>query len=260
MSSYLGNNAVKVSVDLTDKDAQKLSYRIVDHKDMELLARTEAEDVSGQDTYEITIPAELNVLEERNQQEVRLVEIYIETSVGVIKTEEYYTIQSDEVLVTGVNSFQSYAGALMTATTLTDLEGWDSASKEDRVKAMIEARRAFGRLKFRYNFDDQSHIIDETVNVSDITRLTPDEFNDLPPEFKDALKRAQVLEANENLTDNDFKDIEKLASLGVTRTEVYEAKVSLGSGKRPYKTTLCVRAMKELTKWLLFRKRLARTA
>lgn len=260
MSSYLGNNIVRITVDLCDKEAQKVSYRILNHKDEEIQPKTEPVDVSGVDFFDIEVPAELNILKDGNQQEIRLIEIYIETSVGVIKTEEYYTIQSEAVLVAGENSFQSYAGALMTALTITDLSGWDNATKDDRIKAMIEARRTFGRLRFRYNFDSQDHIYDESVNVTDITKLTVDEFNNLPEDFKEALKRAQILEANEQLVDDDFKDIERLASLGVTRSEVYEAKISLGSGKRPYKTTLCSRAMRELTKWLLFRKRIVRTA
>lgn len=259
--AYLGSNVVKVNLDLQGRDAQKLSYRILNHRGEELLAQTEYEDVSGQASYEIVVPAELNILDAGNQLEIRLIEAYIESSVGVTKMEESYSIESETVLVTGENSFQTYPEALMTALTIPNLEYWDNADKGQRVIAMIASRRIFGRLRFRYNFDSQDHLCDDSVNVSDITLLTPEQFNALPSGFKEALKRAQILEADSMLdSSSEFQEIRKLAELGVTRSEVYEAKVSLGSGTTPYKTTLCDRAMQELTKWLVFRKRLVRTA
>ena len=261
MASFLGGNKVKISIDLLDKDAQTLSYRILNHVGAELLPKTEAVSVADVETYEIEVPAELNKVDPSNQREIRLIEVYIETSVGVIKTEEVYSIESEAVLVVGENSFQSYPEALMTATTLFNIESWDTADKETRVTAMMTAWRSFGRLRFRYNFDSQDHIIDESVNVSDITKLSISEFNALPQDFRDALKRAQILEVDNMLdTDSEFAQIRKMAEIGVTRSEVYEAKVSLGSGTTPYKSSLCSRAMGELTKWLMVRRRLARTA
>lgn len=257
--AYLDGTEIKLTIDLLDKDAVKVAYRILNHKGEELLERTDFVDVGeGQESFEITIPAELNQVDPENQLEIRLVEIYIQTSVGTVKEEQSYTLESEITLVTGVNSFQTYPEALMTATTLTDIEGWNNAAKEDRVTAMIAARRTFGHLRFRYNFYAQDHIWDESVHVSDITLLSVEEFNNLPADFREALKRAQILEANNTLRSDDLADIEALARLGVTRSEVYEAKISLGTGKKPIKQALCDRAMAELSKWLFIRYRLTR--
>lgn len=257
--AYLDGTEIKLMVDLLGKDVVRIAYRVLNHENEELLERTEYAEVGeGQEYFEIIIPAELNEVDPQNQFEIRLVEIYLQTAVGTIKEEQSYTLESEITLVTGINSFQTYPEALMTALTLTDIEGWNGATKGDRVSAMIAARRTFSRLRFRYNFYAQDHIWDESVHVSDITLLSVDEYNNLPSDFREALKRAQILEVNDMLRDDDYADIEKLARLGVTRSEVYEAKISLGTGKKPVRQALCERAMAELSKWLYIRQRLTR--
>ncbi|MDL2285092.1 hypothetical protein LJC19_08160, partial [Oxalobacter sp. OttesenSCG-928-P03] len=78
----------------------------------------------------------------------------------------------------------------------------------------------------------------------------------LPKLFINALRRAQIMQANYLLLDEN-SDIEHLRQRGLLSNTVSESKQFFRTQK-PIAKTLCERAMKELARWLVFNRRTAR--
>lgn len=265
MKIYLNGSKVFLSVDLTGMNAERVAYRLVDQKGNELIPKgdfVDIEEQGGKAVFSIEIPGQYNVIDESNQREVRLIDIYVETSHGTVRTEELYALESETVLLTGVNSFQTYPEAVALSLWIPDIEGFEEADKDSKIAALVEARRQIAKLKFRYAFDTMNYIFYDasgSITISDITDLSPEQFNALPEKFRKALCVAQVLQANDLLSSDETKEIRTLIEAGVTRSEVYEAKQTFGS-VRPASELMGVgkRAMQELAPYVWVRRRLTR--
>lgn len=260
MATYLGGQPVNLTISLLDENgtlipAMAAEYRLVDQDENELVAKVAVPDFfEGAEEVVIAVTAEHNALTAPNLREIRIVELYLTTAAGVVKVDSHYTIEAEQPLVEGVNSFQSYNTALMTAGDIVSIPAWNNATKQERVIALIEARRNIGQLAFRYGFDEQNQL-EDSLGVNDITGLSQSEFAALPVTFRMALRRAQILEADFLLGGDE---IDVLRKGGLISTTVGEAKQFFRPAK-PLEQAICKRAMKELTKWLLNRTRIART-
>lgn len=260
MQAYLGGHAVTVTIPLVDSDglsiqAESVMYRVIDQNEAELVAKVAHPTfVAGDESVEVVIDSTVNTLPLGETRGMRVVELFIETLVGTIKLESGYFIEAAEVLVEGVNTFVTYNKALYLSYELPNIPGWTQADRQARVAALIAARRNIGRLRFRYVFDAHQNILDNTVNVSDLTNATLDQWTSLPTDFKDALSRAQILEADFLLGGDEIGDLRRAGLMSMT----------VGEAKQFFRTTkalegvVCKRAMKELSKWVATGLRLTR--
>lgn len=261
MIAYLGGQPVTVTVPLLDEggsviEATEVAYRLLDQDETELIAKAPVSDYfPGAESVVIPIDATHNALTPPNLREVRMVEVFVTNEVGTIRFEAIYALEAEQVLVEGVNSFQSYTTSVMTGCDITGLSNWNNATKAERVTALIEARRHIGRLRFRYAFDEQDRL-EDTLGISDITSLTREEYLALPENFRAALRRAQVIEADYLMLGSN--EVQTLRDKGVISVTVGESKHFFRDDK-PMGGAICNRALKELTKWLLNRTRITRT-
>ena len=261
-TAFLGGQPTSLTIPLVDANglpimAVSVAYRLLDQSETELIAKTAVADFTeGNTEVVIAVSGAMNALTPPNTRELRLIELYCATSEGVVKIERTYLVEAEQVLVESVNSFQPYPAAVIVGMTIPNLPNWNAASKEDRIAAMIRARQNIGMLRFRYVFDAYQNIIDNTMGVNDLTLATPAQWNAMPTYFKDAVRRAQVIEADYLLMPDD--SVAALRREGLMSMTVGEAKQFF----RPVKSIegpVCKRAMKELTKWVLSRHRIGRT-
>lgn len=261
MQAYLAGQPVNLPVLLVDQDgltitAQSVSYRVIDQNETELVAKVALSSFfEGDESVTVVIDGALNVLGLGVTRSMRVVELYLTTEIGTIKLESGYFVEADEVLVENQNSFQSYNAALFASCELPGVTNWSLASKQERIAALIAARRNVGQLRFRYVFDAYQNIIDNTVGVADLTLATAEQWAAMPAEFKAAICRAQVLEADFLLMPSD--SVSAYRRDGLMSMTVGEAKQFF----RPSKSiegVVCKRAMKELSKYVLTRTRLTR--
>lgn len=259
-AAYLAGTPVNPTIALVDSDgatiaATGVEYRVIDQNEVEIVARVAASFTVGDESVTLAIPDTANALTPGNTRELRLIELYVETDAGTIKIEDFYFIEADEVLVEGVNSFQTYGNAVMVASDIPRLTGWNGATKRDRIAGLIRARQNMGALRFRYVFDEDQNVVETSVGVTDLTLATPAQWAALPADFKAAVRRAQVIEADFVLGGDEVGDIRRSGLMSMT---VGEAKQFFRPGK-PLDTPVCKAAMRELSKWLLTRTRITRT-
>lgn len=261
MQAYLGGQAVNLSVPLFDSDgalipALSVSYRVIDQNEVELVAKVALDSfVEGDDSVVVALDDALNTLDVGVTRAMRVVELYLTTEVGTIKIESGYFIEADEILVEGENSFQPYSKAVFCSGELPNVQNWNEAGKKERIAALIAARRNIGQLRFRYVFDAEQSIIDNSVGASDLTAATPEQWSAMPLEFREAVRRAQVLEADYLLMPND--SISAYRREGLMSMTVGEAKQFFRPAKA-IEGVVCKRAMKELAKYVMTRTRIAR--
>lgn len=260
MKAYLGGQDVTLTIPLIDSDgtaisANAVSYRVIDQAEAELVAKVVLSGYTAGDVEAVvTVSGANNTIPVGESRALRVVELYVTTDVGTIKLDEAYFIEADEVLVEGINSFQNYNAAIYLAYEIPKIEGWSEASKSERIAAMIAARRNIGHLRFRYVFDANQNIIDNTVGVADLTMATVTDWLALPKEFRDAVCRAQILEANALLGGDEYGDLRRAGLMSMTVGEAKQFFRPAKAVERP----VCNRAIKELAKYLNTSVRLTR--
>lgn len=250
MQAYLGGTAVSLTIPLVDADgecivADSVEYRVIDQNEVELVAKVAlAGFTSGDDQAVVEVSSIINTLPLNDLRGMRVVELYALTLTGTIKVEQGYFIEAEAVLVEGVNSFQSYSKAVYSSYEIPAIQGWGQCDKSERVAALIAARRNIGHLRF----------LDSSASTSDITELTQTQWAAMPVEFKAAVCRAQIIEADYLLGGDPYGEYRRAGVMSMT---VGEAKQFFRPAKA-IEGAVCARAMKELSKYILIRTRIAR--
>ena len=203
-------NATQVTVNVPFKDSQgnvivptAASYRVLDEAGTELVAATSAS--VGADPIPVVVPAAKNTLAAGTPQGYRTVEMSFTIAGGTVVATPGYIVESGSVLIIMTNSYQTFGSAEMHAAALQDLKKWDDKTERERKMAMIQAYHRLGTLTYKINdrVTDQSSIdFGKQQTVLSINRLTVAQFDLLLATFRDAIKRAQVAEADVIL-DND---------------------------------------------------------
>jgi hypothetical protein len=287
MQVFLAGTSVQCVIPLLDRGGAPLNvasidYRVVDGLDTELAPRaTLAGFVAGAANATVNVPASLNQLGPTPTEhtiptrEGRVVELFLTLADGNSTGLTFvYGLEPIDTLVTGVNSFQSYAQAQVTALDIPNTPAWDAAADEDRYAAMIEARWHLCKLSYyllnsNLNFgQDSLNFVPEGTYVSkyaatdslfmfdgNLELLNAQQFNSLPERFKGALRKAQVAEANDILG-HDPVGLKR--EMGIVSDTVGETRQMFRSTK-PLEMPAGKRAMSYLSYFLTNSKRLART-
>jgi hypothetical protein len=232
IQSYPVNTDVTVRVTLaTPDDVSAVSYVVMDELGNVLQAATPIVDYAvGDTTIEVTVPAALNLLPttppppangQFNDAKVplrgmRVIDFLLTTSSGVITSRTRYSISTTNRLVELVNSFQSYDQALLESFSMPPQVGFEAATEDQRITALIEA---FFRLtKFGYHAKHPTFIDNPPAGGWDDfwpqdllppqfwTVMTMDRWALYLDSFKLALRRAQIAEANAILQGDPVRD------------------------------------------------------
>ncbi|MCP1540064.1 hypothetical protein [Methylorubrum extorquens] len=162
------------------------------------------------------VPAAANVLAPGEAVGVRTLEVELTTADGAFDLRHSYMIRAALRLRHLVNSFATYERLLVVAEDLPRLDAWVMAEQSQREPALIEAYNRLTRFGYRVypagyddgdevNFNAISGPI-EHVAPREWQAMTPDDFERFNPQFRKALARAQVQEANAILTVGTAED------------------------------------------------------
>lgn len=256
MNTFLNAQLVPVVVPVPD-DAVSYTWRLVDQGESEISPMTTSAPVPGDPEITLQIVAELNTLPDGQLRMLRSVEVYFFNGTNTSKVTVEYLVEADQTLVVNVNTFQTYGESLLGSYDLFGLTGWGMASKQERMNALVAARRNIAELRFRYVFDSYQNIVEPTVGVSDLTLISQANWDALPADFKAALKRAQILEADYLLTGGE-SELDAKRRSGIISETIGESSMFMRSSK-PLERSVCKRAMKELSKYVLNRVRITRS-
>lgn len=286
MQTFLDATNVTITIPLEDKsgnpiDATSVDYRVVDSSGVEKVARSALSGfVAHSANAVVTVPALANTMAAMadpnaygsvaNPRESRVIELFVvDASGNTIVLSEAYIIQPTEVLIAGVNSFQSLAQANLTGMEIANTPGWDAASEEEKITALIDAKNRISQLNFsllnsnsnldqsNINYIPESRYI-ATSNVfifnGNLNLLTQRQFEVLPAKFKKVLQLAQVAEADALLGGDTVSDIRRS---GLLATTVGESKQMFRAGK-PVEMPVCRRALAFLGYYITFSRKTGR--
>jgi hypothetical protein len=273
MNVYLAGTDVSLTIPLQDRsgnplDVTAVQYRITNHDDTELLPQTTLSAFnSGDIDVTVEIPASINSIaaidpasitydqiDAVSVREIRQVKLYLTVSGNTVMISTSYALEPVDVLIAGLNSFQSYPQAELVALELPELTGWSGASEKDKTVALVDARLRISQLRFiNIGQNDMSHLT-ESVSVGDISLLTPTQFASLSPRFRMALNRAQVVEANAILG-GDTVDLRRKE--GLMLESIGEVKQMFRPGK-PLELPVSKRTLKYLSSFVTFSKSIGR--
>lgn len=263
MQAYLGNQDVTLTIPLVSAsgeviDATAVQYRVIDQNEVELVAKTTlAGFIEGDAEVTLTVLAANNDLGLASRA-LRVVELYVEGVSGTTLVTTEYVIEVSSVLAVGVNSFQTFPSAVMVAFELPNLPGWNAASRQERMNALMAAYRNFGKLALRYvteDSDPMTRVIQPAEwNYNDITKMPAQTLAQLPVEYLDALRRAQVYEADFLLGGDEVGDIRRSGLMSATIGESSQ----FFRPAKPYEAAVCKRALKEVSRYLISTVRIGR--
>lgn len=257
LAAYLSGHDVTLTVPFVAESGEELSadsvqYRVLDQNETVLVPLTDVPGfTAGSAEAAVTILAATNALAPTitlpngevvaNTRELRLVEFFAVTEGGTVRFETAYVIESANMLIEGVNSFQAYPATLFRANNLNQLTAWNEASKKDRVNALIRAKENISRLTFKGT----------SCKLGELTSL---EYQTLDAHLKEALRNAQVIEADHLLGGDE---VGAMIEKGIISMTVGEAKQFFRQGK-PVVGIVCTRAMRELAPWIVSGVRIGR--
>lgn len=279
VSVYLAGTDVKQSISLVNEDGSiipitSITYRVLNQDEQVLVASSPATDfVVGSGEVTITVPSTANIIAVGNAREIRSVELTCVTNSNTIVFASSYGIELPDPLVTGLNSFQNFALAQLTALDIPNLPAWDAASENERVAALIDAREHIIQLNFsllnsNVNFgqDQLSHVPEGQYQSQYVARnglflfngnlglLNSTQFLTLPERFRKALRQAQVVEADNILSGGG---IDHNRQLGLIENEIGEMRQKYRDSM-PLNLPVCNRALKYLSYYVNFSKRIGR--
>lgn len=276
---FLTSTEVTLSIDLVDDAGNALNvdavqYRVVNQDGTIVVPLTSLTTFAAGDLQAtVIVSASVNTMASGNTREIRSVELVCQTESGTLGFAKTYGLETLAPLVTGANSFQSFPMAELTAMDMPNLSGWEGASEQQKVTAMIDAREHICQLNFNLlnsnaNFgQDQLAYVPEGEYQSsyvahnslfifngDLGILNETQFAALPEKFKKALRQAQVAEANAIL---GGESNEARRQSGIIEDEIGESRQRYRDSK-PLHLPVCRRALGYLSGYVTFSKRIGR--
>lgn len=194
LQEFATGSGVNITVPLIDQNgnafsANAISFRLVDEAGNVILPwQPPLSFLAGSQEAVINIFGMYNTLAEGVPYAARIIEIKAVTSGGTILVSEMYMIVSGQPLALGTNSFVTHAEAVMLTRTMAGLDTWLAETRPNQIKALMQAFSNIGHLKVRTGYSKR------------VTELTLTEIQTLNKNLVDALKRAQLIEANHLLS------------------------------------------------------------
>jgi hypothetical protein len=279
MDSFTAGTAVTYTVPLQDPSGnpltfESISYRITDENGVELVPSTALTFDAGSDSAFISVTAAVNTLPAGSARGLRNIEMQcLDENGNTVNLRAAYVVELADPLVVGVNSFMTYTQAEFTAMSLPDLDSWFMADERSRIAALMDARAHIVQLSFtplnsnvNWGQDSLNFIPEGTYSTDyvgnsnmflfngNLDLLRPEQFASLPTRFVDALKRAQVVEADFILGGNS---IEQKRREGLIQDNIGESRQTFRQS-RPLQLPVCRRALGYLSYFVTFAKRLGR--
>lgn len=269
MERYLAGTSVKATISLTDRFGNKIEAVSVEYEVLDQTGATKVErtPVTGfdptEDSFIVTVPASANSVTGTSvPREMRRVTAYLkQADNSEIPQSVVYAVERDDPLIVGINSFQTLDGAEMTSMDIAVPDDWDMADEKDKIRALIDARNRICTLSFDLSvlnrqMNDVS-FIPEGVSLTgtrmslwsikgNLSELTIEQFNNLPPIFLRALREAQVMDAVETLAPDK---VAKKRMQGLILDTIGETKQMFTSA-RPVESAASKGAMKILSRFL----------
>jgi hypothetical protein len=274
MQTFPAGRQVTVTVQLTDKDGNQLTptginARVIDEAGVQVVAPFTVTPSGATATVDVLGPS--NELVVGKTSGMRTIKLDVATADGSYSFDESYILKTApaDSLAILINSFQTFNQAVLTASEIPNLKGWnnDLITDDDRVAALTEAFRRITQIGFAVRWpidvDSQTFVSSGDWLGSQTRLITPEywqfmnlnSFNTFFPEhFRESLRRAQVAEADEHLSGDP---IEERRRMGLLSETIKDSSMMFRSGK-PLDLGVSSRAFQYLRGYVQMRATLGR--
>ena len=261
MNKFAAGSSVSLTVSLKNEAGVSYGATNIAYTAVNEIGATKASGSQSVDgslaSVAITLDAASNAIADDAEGGFRRVTFTLTTNDGTVRSEQSYLLIAAVRLDPPYNSFQSFEEAMIESLSMPTLT-WDAFDETTKTTALLEAYRRITRLGFRFRdpndfsrFESVSGIVEDGWVIAPPTWavLDQEDWDDLPDAFKKALRRAQIVEANEMLTGNPVSDRRRDGLLSET---VGESSMMFRSG-RPIDMGLFTGTLNELRGYLDFR-------
>lgn len=226
---YVAGTAVTLPVAFQDEGGNALNlasatYRVIDEEGVEIVPET----VFAITLNSITIPSDFNAvtpiditlvtydtmdLASTKVASLRVIEFSLTDLTGnILPYSLSYFIAPRDPLVVGLNSFQTLNLAKMNSMFVGNLSAWNDATDQQKVLALMEAK--YRLCTYRYtNITLGQSYLNKAIEIGDVSLLAPSEFKSLTQRFLNALRFAQIAEADSILSGGDPTEKARLSGL-----------------------------------------------
>jgi len=205
-----------LTLEMTDANdqavvASAVIWQILD-EDGEVIAGATVDDfVAGSGTVTFTIEPQHLELPQGEAHAGREILLTATTDNGDVEIRDYFVLVGSQPLIRYGNTLLTYPEALAKRRDFgPTLDGWDGADEKARIGAMVHAHANLSRIAYfvrqlpssgnvrdyaAYGTGDGDCLF-EVVRKIHLSTMTAPKFAELPADFKKAIKRAQLIEAD----------------------------------------------------------------
>lgn len=269
MDVFAAGRNIELTIPFTDLGGEDvtptaMTRAVLDEKEVVLSAATAVALPNPVGTEIIvTISAALNTLAVGAVQGLRTVEVVLTTPTGPVVQRLSYIIRAAARLIPLKNSFQTWGEAELYATEIPNLLSWQTYDEFDRQTAMIHAYRKLTRygyfVRWPKDIDDQRYLqpfSDRRIAPHHWPVMTSEQWLTwYPEEFRAALRRAQIIEADVIVGGDKVNDKRRL---GILSESIGESSMMFRVGK-PLDLGMSDAALRELTGYIDLRVTLTRS-
>jgi hypothetical protein len=200
---------VKLAVPFEDENGTPFvptaaAWTLLDENEAQIASDTISSIDDSAVELDVTIAGAFNVISAIRG--ARCLRVAFTAASGTITVDTHYIISKADTLTLLLNSFQTYGQSLVRRESIGGmLQGWDMATARDRSSAMEGAFTKLARMAYRVaaqdprnyaSFEDDDIGCSPAWIVVDIASMPTQDFLGLPSNFREALARAQILEAD----------------------------------------------------------------
>jgi hypothetical protein len=279
MNIYRSGSLVVEEIPLIDEsglslDATSVSYRVTDESGTEITPFVSLSGFTAGDASALmTIPVLTNTLSGYALKGLRVIELRVTlTDTRVVFVNSLYGLDSGSDLVTMTNSYQTLNQAKLLMMDMPDMLAINASSDKKVAAAMTEAFYRIGRLKFDiYGLlipSRENTVVTNKLNLDlfdtqavsyyrtrpSLSTLPLVEFVQLPILFTDAVKKAQISEADIILGGDPMA---KKREEGIVSDAIGESR-SAFRNSTPLSLSVSKRTMGYLSGWVTYRAHLGR--
>lgn len=261
MRTYPAGVKVQLTIPFRDLNGDPVApstvrVRVLDAAGVEMTPYQSLTFDAGDVEMDVEVPASVNALASGMARDIRVVELEMVTGDGTYHARQRYALAASQGLVILKNSFQTYEQALLEIMEMPRLDGWIAAQEADHVAAMCEGFFRLTRIGYRIAHFTASDMppagadfwTDELIPPRYWPHMTEQRFfsDRYTERFRQALRRAQIAEANQILQGDPVK---RRRQSGVMSESVGESSMFFRPGK-PLMLGVSEEALQYLTGYL----------
>jgi hypothetical protein len=273
MNVYASGNAIRIEVSLVDPasgaalSVQEVEHQLTTETGEVLIARSAlAGFVAGEPLAVVDITDVQATVPVGAQRAARELTLWCTLPDGdMVILRQIFILEKGELsLEVAVNSYQTYASAMLRAMEIGNVVAWDAATEAERLSALTDAWNHIGRLNFTTLYAGTPATMmpvgevyapyGDVYAMTLINELTAEQLAELPPAFLAALHRAQVAEADAILGADPVGDARRSGMILETIGEVKQ----MYRGGKPLDLPVCRRALDYLSRYISWTIRIGR--